>query len=454
MADQPHSQDILTEGSDPREPSSQAAPPPSVPAVKDYDVAIVGASLAGCATAIMLARTGARVALVEKSPDPKAFKRICTHYIQSSAVPTLERLGLLEPMMRAGALRAHARLWTRWGWIAPPADTTAPAGVNLRREKLDPLIREMAAQTPNVDLMLGHTVDELLREGERFTGVRAHDSHQHAVELRACLVVGADGRDSKIAKLSGVPTKTAPHGRIAYGGYYEGPEPVTAPDAALWLLDPDMAAAFPTDDGLIFYATMPSKERLPEFRADPQAALEKLVSTIPEAPPIAQSHLVGQVQGKIDMTNVIHTPTAPGLALVGDAASAVDPLFGVGCGFALQSSEWLADSVAPALRGAESLEKGLKRYRRRHARGLGGHTRVILEYASGRKMNGGERMLFSAAANDERTARVFEAFGSRNIGPLRMFATGIPLAMLATARRSLSRRTRPGSAEEVLVQGP
>jgi hypothetical protein len=63
-------------------------------------------------------------------------------------------------------------------------------------------------------------------------------------------------------------------------------------------------------------------------------------------------------------------------------------------------------------------------------------------------------MLFAAAANDERTAKVFEAFGSRNIGPLRMFATGIPLAMFATPRRTLSRRARPGSAKEVLVQGP
>lgn len=454
MADQSHVHDILSQDSDPREPASRPTPPqPGGAAVKDYDVAIVGASLAGCATAIMLARTGASVALVEKSPDPNAFKRICTHYIQSSAVPILERLGLLEPMMRAGALRAHARIWTRWGWIAPPADTTAPPGVNLRREKLDPLIREVAAQTPGVDLMLGHTVLELLRNGERFTGVRAHDSHRQAVELCARLVIGADGRDSKVAKLSGVPTKTVPHGRIAYGGYYEGPAPVTAPDAALWLLDPDMAAAFPTDSGLTLYATMPTKQRLPEFRADPQGALERLVSSIPEAPPIAESRLVGQVQGKIDMTNVLHRPTAPGLALVGDAAGAIDPLFGVGCGFALQTSEWLADSVAPALRGAESLEKGLNRYRRRRARGLGGHTRVIVEYASGRKMNAGERMLFAAAATDERTARVFEAFGSRNIGPLRMFATAMPLAVLATTRRSLSRRARPGSAEEVLAQG-
>jgi menaquinone-9 beta-reductase len=325
--------------------------------------------------------------------------------------------------------------------------------VNLRREKLDPLIRDMAAETPGVELMLGYTVHELIRDGERFAGVRARDSHDHTVELRARLAIGADGRDSKIAKLSGVPTKTAPHGRIAYGGYYEGPAPATSPDAALWLLDPDMAAAFPTDGGLVFYATMPTKARLPEFRADPQAALEKFVSSIPEAPPIAQSRLVGQVQGKLDMTNVMHAPTAPGLALVGDAASAVDPLFGVGCGFALQTSEWLADSVAPALNGAESMEKGLRRYRRRHARGLGGHTRVIVEYATGRKMNGGEKMLFAAAAHDERTARVFEAFGSRNIGPLRMFATGIPFAMFANARRSLSRRASSGSAKEVLVEG-
>jgi flavin-dependent dehydrogenase len=118
----------------------------------------------------------------------------------------------------------------------------------------------------------------------------------------------------------------------------------------------------------------------------------------------------------------------------------VDPLWGVGCGFALQSSEWLADSVAPALGGAESLERGLQRYRRRHARGLKGHTREILGYATGRKLNLGEQLFFSTASYDERTARVFEAFGSRNITPGRMLATGIPLALLAGARRSVSQR--------------
>ena len=120
-------------------------------------------------------------------------------------------------------------------------------------------------------------------------GLKARDTHGETL-TRARLVVGADGRDSRVAKLAQVRTKTVRHGRFAYGGYFEGPMPVTAPDAALWLLDPHMAAAFPTDDDLTFYAVMPTKDRLPEFRADPEAALKAFVSSVPEAPPILAPH--------------------------------------------------------------------------------------------------------------------------------------------------------------------
>src|SRR5436305_14851179 len=87
----------------------------------ERDAVIVGASLAGCTAAIMLGRAGARVALVDQRTEPSAFKRICSHYIQASAVATLERLELLEPMMRSGAVRSGARIWTRFGrWVVPP----------------------------------------------------------------------------------------------------------------------------------------------------------------------------------------------------------------------------------------------------------------------------------------------------------------------------------------------
>lgn len=427
-------------------------------ASENYDAVIVGASLAGCAGAILLARGGARVALVEQRPDPTAFKRICSHYIQPSAVPTLERLGLLEPMLAAGALRSQARIWTRWGWIEEPAHDPSVPGVNLRRERLDPLVREMAAQTPGVELMLGRTVTALVREGEAFAGVTARDRHGEETTVRARLVVGADGRDSRVAKLSGVKRKTVPHGRFAYGGYWEGPMPEGAPGASLWLLDPHMAAAFPTDNGLVFYAAMPTMGLLPQFRADPAKALVDFISKIPEAPPILASRQFEDpsqgpaVQGKIDMTNVAHTPTAPGLALVGDAALAIDPLWGVGCGWAFQSAEWMADAVAPALLadqgsrgsliGESSLDRALRRYRRRHARGLAGHAAMMYGYAGGRKFNPIEKLFFSAAARDEAVARVFQRFGTRTIGPARMFASAAPRLALAAVRGSLRGSSR------------
>ena len=78
-------------------------------------------------------RAGARVALIEKRPDPTAFKRVCGHFIQSSAMPTLQRLGLLQAIEGAGGLRSRVRLWTRWGWIEPDEETL-PSSINLRRE--------------------------------------------------------------------------------------------------------------------------------------------------------------------------------------------------------------------------------------------------------------------------------------------------------------------------------
>jgi 2-polyprenyl-6-methoxyphenol hydroxylase-like FAD-dependent oxidoreductase len=413
----------------------------------DYDAVIVGASLAGCATAIALGRAGSSVALVEKQPDPAAFKRMCSHFIQASAVPALDRLDLLEPIMEAGGVRSRMRAWTQWGWIeAPPSK--AREAVNLRRELLDPLIRETAAATPGVELMLGSSAERLVREGDAVRGAIVRDRDGEETTLGARLVVGADGRDSRVAELAAVKTKTSPHGRFAYGAYFDGPPAVADHASTIWMLDPHWAAAFPTDSGLVFYAAMPTKDRLPEFRQDPEAALVSFVGDIPEAPPIRASRLVSPVLGKIEMPNKVRVPVAPGLALVGDAAMAVDPLFGVGCGWAFQSAEWLADSVAPALRGEEELQDGLTRYRRRHRRGLRGHATLINEYASGRKMQPGERLIFSAAARDRRVAEGFDAFGTRCIGPSRAFASMIPRAIAVNVRHSL------GLSRKRLVESP
>jgi 2-polyprenyl-6-methoxyphenol hydroxylase-like FAD-dependent oxidoreductase len=414
--------------------------PPS-PIIGDraaYDAVVVGGSLGGCATAIGLGRAGLRVALIEKQPDPNAYKRMCSHFIQASAVPTLDRLGLLEPIEAAGAHRPRVRIWTRWGWVEAPPERAA-RGVNLRREVLDPLVRSTAAETAGVETMLGWTVERLLRDGGSFSGVVIRNPAGEEREVHGRLTVGADGRDSRVAELSEVPVKTYPHNRFAYGGYFEGAAPYKSPDATAWFLDPQWAAAFPTDSDLTFYAAMPTKDRLPEFKRNPEEALVRFLSDVPEPPPIRRGRAIEPVIGKIDMTNRMRKPVAPGLALIGDAALATDPLFGVGCGWAFQSAEWLAESVVPALQGGESLEQGLERYRRRHARELRGHAFFIHDYATGRKMNPAERLIFSAAARDSRAAELVEGLGTRQIRPEKLMPRALPRAIAVNVRHALAR---------------
>ena len=417
---------------------STDSPSPIIGDGAAYDAVIVGGSLAGCATAIQLGRAGLRVAVVEKQPDPDAYKRMCSHFIQAGSVPAVERLGLLEPMEAAGARRPRAHMWTKWGWVEAPPERAA-RGLNLRREVLDPMVRSTAADTPGVEMLLGWSAERLLRDGGTFAGVAVRNREGEERELRGRLTVGADGRDSRIAELSEVPVKTYPHNRFAYGGYFEGPPPKHSPDGLVWFLDPHWAAAFPTDSDLTFYAAMPTKDRLPEFKQDPEGALVKFLADLPEPPPIRESRAIEPVIGKIDMTNRMRKPVAPGLALIGDAALATDPLFGVGCGWAFQSAEWLADSVRPALQGGEPLEQGLERYRRRHARELGGHAFFIHDYATGRKMNPAERLMFSAATRDPKMAELLEAFGTRQKRPQEVMPRALPRAIAVNARYALAR---------------
>jgi flavin-dependent dehydrogenase len=403
----------------------------------EYDVVIVGASLSGCTAAILLSQAGARVALIEKRPDPAAFKRVCSHLIQASAVPTIERLGLYEPILAAGGLRSRFHSWTRWGWIEPTEKRSAYC-LNLRRSLLDPMLRERAASESGVDLMLGQRAARLLQEGDAFGGVVVCDREGNEREIAGQLTIGADGRDSPVAEMAAVEEKTLPHERLAYGGYFEGPKPRFWPDGAVWLLDPDMAAAFPTDSGLVFYIAMTHKNRAPEFKQDPERALVDHVAGVPDPPPIRESRLVEPVIGKVEMPNRVRGPIAPGLALIGDAALATDPIFGVGCGFAFQSGEWLADSVSPALRGIESLEAGLRRYRRRHRRQLGMHARLIHEYSTGRKFDRGERLMISTAARDPKAAALFEEVGTRQTTPPRVLLPMVGRIAIHQVRRLAS----------------
>ncbi|MFG2825079.1 NAD(P)/FAD-dependent oxidoreductase [Kitasatospora sp. NPDC048365] len=391
----------------------QDAPP-------EYDVVIGGASLAGCAAAILLARRGVRVALLERRSDPSAYKVLCTHSITANAYPVLDELGLVPALEEAGAVHNDARWWTRWGWIEPkpaPGGPPLPYAYNVRRSTLDPLIRSLAAETPGVDLLLGHQVTGVVWTGGRIVGVTASSPNGGEREFRARLVVGADGKDSAVAKYAKVATRQFENTRFGYLAHFRN-LPLQGGIGQTWFLEPDMAYAFPNDDGVTVLAVLPDKKKLPAFREDREGSFLEFVRGLPEAPPIDSAERVSKIIGTVDYPLHSRRPTAPGLALIGDAALTGDPLWGVGCGWALQSAQWLAEAVAPAAAGRGGLDRALAVYARRHRR-LTAHQLMAADFAKARPFNPAERLVFAAAARDADLARHMHRFASRLIGPAR-----------------------------------
>jgi 2-polyprenyl-6-methoxyphenol hydroxylase-like FAD-dependent oxidoreductase len=412
----------------------------------DYDVAIGGAGLAGSAAAILLARRGARVALLERRADPEAYKALCTHSITANAYPVLDELGLVPALEKAGAVRNTARWYTRWGWIEPrpaPAGPELPYAYNVRRSTLDPLIRTRAAETPGVDLLPGHQVTGLVREAGRTVGVRA-STPQGEREIRARLVVGADGKDSAVAKFAGSPTRSHENARFGYLAHFRD-LPLHGGIGQAWFLEPDMAYAFPNDDGVTVMAVFPEKKRLPAFREDLEGSFLSFIRALPEAPPIDSAERITKITGTVNYPLHSRRPTAPGLALIGDAALTSDPLWGVGCGWALQSAQWLTDAVAASTTGRGDLDRSLASYAREHRRRLRGHQYLAADYARARPFNPVERLMFSAAARDASLARHMHLFASRLIGP-RQFLNPAALARAAAVNighgRGVARRGR------------
>jgi flavin-dependent dehydrogenase len=313
--------------------------------------------------------------------------------------------------------------------------TDVPHGYGVTRETLDPLLRELAAETPGVELINGSTAIGLTGSDGRPTGVEIESRDRGRKTIRAKLVVGADGRGSSIARLARVPGRVRPHNRFFYFAYWRGLPKTTL--ARLWFAEPNGIAYFPNEDDTTVVVAGMHKRHLSEFRADPERAYRAAVRSVPEAPPIDDAERVSKLLGKLDVPNVMRPAARPGIAFVGDAALATDPTMGVGCGWAFQTAEWLVDHTAAALHGEADLDSALGRYRRAFRRRLGLHHWTIADLSTGRYLRANERIAFRAAARDEWVARKLEHVMTRRRSPLYLLG---PVTNARTLRHGL----RPG----------
>jgi 2-polyprenyl-6-methoxyphenol hydroxylase-like FAD-dependent oxidoreductase len=371
--------------------------------VKSYDVIIVGASAGGSTAAILFARQGLRVALVEHHKDINAYKKVCTHYLQPNAVPTLQRLGVTDDIEAAGGIRTGGQAWTRWGWLGAGARKNNNSyGYSIRREVLDPILRRHAAATPGVDFRPGTTLRELVYDHNRVVGIRAEGPDRQPLEFRARLVVGADGRNSRTAELAGVPARIHPNNRFMYFAYFRNLTLATGQRNQVWYLEPEVAYALPNDNGLTLLACALPKSRLAEFKQDVAGNYIRFFDRLPNGPNLRAAEQVSEVLGMLDMPLIYRRPASPGLALVGDAAVAPDPVWGQGIGWAIQAAEWLVENTAEALAEGrpERLDQALEQYRQQHQAAFGGRFARDADFAQVRSFNVFERLMYSAAVRD------------------------------------------------------
>ncbi len=177
-----------------------------------------------------------------------------------------------------------------------------------------------------------------------------------------------------------------------------------------------MAYAFTNDDGVTVMACMFDKEELPRWREDLEGCFLRAVGELPDGPRVAEAERISPVLGMTDLPLVRRQAGPPGLAFVGDAQLASDPLWGVGCGWALMSAEWLSDFVSEPLRRGEAPDAAVARYQRHHRAELRGHEFQIAWFATGRPLNWLERRYMQVATWDGVLAERMHAFAARTIG--------------------------------------
>jgi 2-polyprenyl-6-methoxyphenol hydroxylase-like FAD-dependent oxidoreductase len=317
--------------------------PSILPGVRRFDAIIVGRRVAGCAMAIHLARAGLSVAVVERDALPS--DTLSTHLIQDVAL--FDELGVLREVMACGAPPLR-EISLHIDGVDLSAGNPDRPWLCLRRIALDAVL-SAATERSGAALFERTAVVDLLRTGDRVSGVvvQAPDGTRH--HLHASIVIGADGRNSTVGRLVGARKYDITHNeRTAYWGYYAG---VPMPNAFHFARrGRDLMLVAPCDRGLTLVAGQPPLDDERDWR-DP-AVLESVAAELvgPLRGVLHRAMLVGQVRAVRRMDGFFRDAAGPGWALVGDAGHFKDIAVGQGICDALRQASALSARLIPLLR--------------------------------------------------------------------------------------------------------
>ena len=305
------------------------------------DVVVVGAGPAGSTTALLLARAGIDVTIVERAQFPR--RKVCGEYLNGGAVDALDRLGVLDAVRaRAHALRG-VRLVPEG---APPVVLPFPRpALACAREDLDALLLD-AALAAGATLERAR-VDDVIRDGARCVGVRVRTDDGTLADRRAQVVVGADGSGSLVARKLGL-TASAKRGRYAIGGHYRGFGTLDG-CVEMYVGGGAYFAINPLDAQRANVMVVVPKERLARWSADVDAGMGGAAAALGRgARSFAEASRIGARVSVGPLAHAVRAPVAPGAVLVGDAAGFLDPFTGQGVFLALTGAERAAAAILAA----------------------------------------------------------------------------------------------------------
>jgi 2-polyprenyl-6-methoxyphenol hydroxylase-like FAD-dependent oxidoreductase len=324
-----------------------------------YDAIIVGARCAGAPTAMLLARKGYRVLLVDKATFPS--DTLSTHIIWPHGAEVMDRWGLFDRLAATGCPPVALRLIFDVGAFALEGGVTdtnrGRGGLCPRRTVLDKLLVD-AAVAAGAELREGFSVDALRWDGDRVAGIEGHGRPGGTIEERARIVIGADGVHSFVARAVHAREYDArPPLATNYYSYYSG---FPADDLEEYVRDQHAVGCFPTHDGLTLIAVLWPSRRFQEIRTDVERHVWKALESTPTvADRLRGARREERWAGTAGIPNCFRQPFGPGWALVGDAAYEKDPITAQGISDAFIDAEGLAAALDEGWSGRRPLADAL-----------------------------------------------------------------------------------------------
>lgn len=308
----------------------------------EFDVIIVGASIAGASSAIALAPEGYRILLLDRAVFPR--DKPCGEGIMPQGVAILEALGLLREILARGGtkfrglrLRSLKGVWAEADF--PPSGNGIPFGIVIRRYHLDHILLQRAKAFANVTVREGFRVTEALQEGQVVKGVVGHpvDHSEQREVFRSPLTVGADGMHSVFHDQYGLKKTYLPRRRFGVTGHLRGVEGMSAYVEILLHPDGEIYIA-PLEQGVSLVALLLEERAMKFFKGDlAHRYMSFLSSAEGFGERISRSELIPPVFAVGPLGFTLESCFRPGLLLIGDSAGFLDPITGEGMTLALKS---------------------------------------------------------------------------------------------------------------------